>query len=99
MYLRSLQSRNTAFPRCFSIGVKVSTPTVPVACGNAKLIGTFSQELRAHMHGKSCFNFKTVDDALLKELEQVTAESLRGMQGAGYISDVPAPVSEESKDT
>lgn len=51
------------------------------------------------MHGKSCFNFKTVDDALLKELEQVTAESLRGMQGAGYISDVPAPVSEESKDT
>jgi hypothetical protein len=30
-----------------------------------------------------------VDDALFEELDRITTESLRGMQTAGYISDVP----------
>jgi hypothetical protein len=42
--------------------------------------------LRAHMQGKSCFNFKTVDEALFRELARVTAESLHGMKKAGYVA-------------
>ena len=86
-------------------GGKARAPTIPVAwveigktyvsyhlmgiSGNAKLVAQLSDELRARMQGKSCFNFKTVDEALFGELEQVTTESLRGMKKAGYISDVP----------
>jgi hypothetical protein len=38
------------------------------------------------MQGKTCFNFKTVDDELFAELSRVTGESLHGLQAAGYIS-------------
>jgi hypothetical protein len=43
--------------------------------------------LRAHMQGKSCFNFKAVDETLFGELERLTAESFIGMRRAGYISE------------
>ena len=88
-----------------SWGGKVRAPTIPVAwvetgktyvsyhlmglSGNVKLEAQLSDELRARMQGKSCFNFKTVDEALFRELEQVTTEPLRGMKKSGYISDVP----------
>jgi len=36
------------------------------------LLNTMSPELRKRMQGKSCFNFKTVDEKLLKELEKLT---------------------------
>src|SRR5262245_20151328 len=71
---------------------KVKTARIPVAWieirknyvsyhlmgvnGNAKLRAKLSRELLAHMQGKACFNFKTVDDALVQELQTVTAESL-----------------------
>lgn len=54
-----------------------------------------SPELRKRMQGKSCFNFKTVDEALFKELAGLTKagaarfndekfiEGLRKMQSAG----------------
>ena len=53
--------------------------------GNAKLIASLSGSLRARMQGKTCFNFKTVDETLLLELQTVTAESLRGLEKAGFI--------------
>ena len=56
---------------------------------NAKLAASLSAALRTHMHGKSCFNFEVVDDALMPELERVTTESLCGMKKAGYIGDTP----------
>jgi hypothetical protein len=58
--------------------------------GNAKVTANLSAALRAHRQGKSCFNFNAIDDALMSELERVTAESLRGMKKAGYIRDVPS---------
>ena len=89
-----------------SWGGKVKLKTIPIAWvsvgkgyvsyhlmglpGNAKLLASLSTELRAHMQGQSCFNFKEADDALFKELAAVTSESLRGMRKAGFISDVPA---------
>src|SRR6267142_4351823 len=43
-------------------------------CCFAKLHDTMSKELKAWMQGKSCFNFKTADEKLFKELESVTAQ-------------------------
>jgi hypothetical protein len=34
---------------------------------------SLSPALKARMQGKSCFNFKIVDEALFKELQQLTA--------------------------
>ena len=83
-------------------GDKARSSTIPVAWvsigktyvsyhlmgvhGNARLMDTVSDGLRAHMQGKSCFNFKTVDEALFRELARVTAEALHGMKKAGYVA-------------
>src|SRR5262249_39613047 len=82
-------------------GGKAKKPTIPVAWvqigkayvsyhlmgvyGNPKLLEGCSKELRARMQGKSCFNFKTADDKLFKELERLTAKSLTCMKKAGFI--------------
>lgn len=55
--------------------------------GNPRLLDGISQELRARMQGKSCFNFKAVEDALFQEVDRLTIESLTGMRKAGYVSD------------
>ena len=84
-------------------GGKLKTAKIPVAWveirktyvtyhlmgvnANTKLIANLSKPLRARMQGKTCFNFTTVDDALLQELQTVTAESLRGLKKAGFVSD------------
>ena len=36
---------------------------------NPELLEETSQELKKRMQGKSCFNFKTVDDQLFDELK------------------------------
>lgn len=54
--------------------------------GNPKLLEGYSRKLRARMQGKSCFNFKSADEALFQELEELTIESLRAMKKGGYIS-------------
>jgi hypothetical protein len=57
------------------------------------LLKTMSPELKKRMQGKSCFNFKEVDEKLFKELAQLTRagaakfadgkfiDGLRKMQG------------------
>ena len=54
--------------------------------GNPKLLDRYSKELKARMQGKSCFNFKTVNESLFEELERLTTKSITGMKKAGYIS-------------
>jgi hypothetical protein len=54
---------------------------------NPRLQDGMSKELKARMQGKSCFNFKLVDEALFKELDQLTAQSIAGFRKAGYLSD------------
>jgi hypothetical protein len=87
-------------------GGKVKVASIPVAWvevrksyvsyhlmgidGNAKLLASLSEPLRSHMQGKSCFNFKVADEALLTELQAVTAESLRALRTAGFIAAAPA---------
>ena len=49
----------------------VSFHLMPVYCC-PDLLSTISPELNKHMQGKSCFNFKAVDEKLFKELTKLT---------------------------
>jgi hypothetical protein len=81
---------------------KMKSPKIPVAWvqidksyvsyhlmgvyGNPKLLDDCSKELRARMQGKSCFNFKKVEEPLFAELERLTVQSLACLKKAGYVS-------------
>jgi len=83
-------------------GGKAKRPTIPVAWAevgksyvsyhlmgvqeDAAGSGALSKALEARMQGKTCFNFKSVDDALFAELRQLTAMSLARLRKAGFIS-------------
>ena len=60
--------------------------------GNTRLLDGMSKELKARMQGKTCFNFKVVDEKLFKELDRLTARSIAAFRRAGYISE-PEPTS------
>lgn len=49
-----------------------------------KLRDSMSPQLKARMQGKSCFNFKAMDEALFQELEKVTAEGFATSRKAGF---------------
>src|SRR2546428_12542548 len=69
-------------------GGKVKKPMIPVAWvqvgkayvsyhlmgvyGNTRLRESLSKELKARMQGKTCFNFKVVDEKLFGELDSLT---------------------------
>jgi hypothetical protein len=55
--------------------------------GNPKLLDGFSKELRKRMQGKSCFNFKAVDEALFAELDELTRQSFIAFRKAGYLPE------------
>jgi len=49
-----------------------------------RLLDSRSNKLRARMQGKSCFNFKVVDESLFKELEDLTTEGFTRCKEAGF---------------
>ena len=53
--------------------------------GNTRLLDGLSKELRARMQGKTCFNFKVVDEKLFKELDRLTGQAIAAFRKAGYI--------------
>jgi hypothetical protein len=55
--------------------------------GNTALVGALSSALRARLHGKTCFNFRNPEPALLAELGDVTAASIAGLRRAGFVRD------------
>ena len=83
-------------------GGKLKRPMIPVAwvqigkgyvsfhnmCvyGDGKLRDRMSKELKARMQGKTCFNFKRHDEALFKELEELTKQSIASFRKAGFVS-------------
>jgi hypothetical protein len=87
-----------AAPRAW--GGKARRPTIPVAWvrigktyvgyhlmgidGNTKLLALLSKELKGRMQGKTCFNFRTLDDALFRELERVTKQAIADFEKAGF---------------
>lgn len=46
------------------------------AYGQPDLLDSMSPALRRRMQGKSCFNFSTIDEPLLAELEALTARGI-----------------------
>jgi len=46
------------------------------------LLEGISPELRKHMQGKSCFNFKKVEPELFKELAELTQQSIEKFRAA-----------------
>jgi hypothetical protein len=83
-------------------GGKMKKPAMPVAWveigkayvsyhlmgiyGNTKLLERLSKELKARMQGKTCFNFKKVDENIFQELDLLTALSIDSFKKAGFIS-------------
>ncbi len=81
-------------------GGKLKSPMIPVAWvqigkayvsyhlmgmyENAKLRDGMSYELKARMQGKTCFNFKVVDERVFQELERLTAQSIVDFRKAGF---------------
>ena len=45
-----------------------------------------SKQLAARQQGKTCFNFKVIDDALFSELADVTRRGLEAFRKAGFIT-------------
>jgi hypothetical protein len=49
------------------------------------LLDDVSPALKKRMQGKSCFNFKQVDEALLAELEALARQSYARFQKGGLV--------------
>ena len=47
---------------------------------NPRLQQTISPELKKRMQGKACFNFKTVDEELFRQLAELTSAGLAGFE-------------------
>jgi hypothetical protein len=79
-YLETVVPSNHGKPHMFGAVLAqksyVSLYLMPIYMYPELLTG-ISTELQQHMQGKSCFNFKTPDEALFRELDALTALSLR----------------------
>ena len=53
---------------------------------NAGARASFSPQLKARLHGKTCFNFRQPDVRLFAELESVTADIIAAFRRAGFIA-------------
>lgn len=51
----------------------------------SELLSGISPGLKRRMQGKSCFNFKTPDQTLFRELAELTAAGYRRYKEAGYV--------------
>jgi hypothetical protein len=53
---------------------------------NPAVQSDMSNELKARMQGKTCFNFTSLDEDALKEIDRVTSSSIAAFKKAGFIS-------------
>ena len=51
-----------------------------------EMLKGISEKLKARMQGKSCFNFKAVDEVLFAELEELTFRTHEAFRKAPFIS-------------
>ncbi|MSU34790.1 MAG: hypothetical protein EXS36_06700 [Pedosphaera sp.] len=49
------------------------------------LLKDVSEELKARMQGKSCFNFKSIDPTLFAELEDLTVRGFEAFRNAPFM--------------
>jgi len=55
--------------------------------GNARLLDGMSKDLKARRQGKTCFNFKSSDSDLFRELDDLTAQAIAGFKKTGYVCE------------
>lgn len=51
-----------------------------------ELLNDISSKLKRRMQGKSCFNFRVLDDNLFKELGELTHDGYSEYKKVGYLS-------------
>lgn len=87
-YLNLIPADKKAKPEFFAaVQVKksyVAFHLMPVYYHPA-LLENISDDLRKHMQGKSCFNFKTSDKKLFTELKKLTAASYDQYKATGKL--------------
>lgn len=54
-----------------------------------ELLEGISEKLAKRMQGKSCFNFKSVDEGTFEELAGLTEKSFEQFKQAGYVKELP----------
>jgi hypothetical protein len=54
-------------------------------CASTKIRDGLSPRLKVRMQGKSCFNFKTCDQAILEELDALTANAFAALRAARLL--------------
>lgn len=52
---------------------------------NPALLDSISPELKKRMQGKSCFNFRSPDPQLFRELEELTEAGFKDYERQGYV--------------
>lgn len=53
--------------------------------GKPGLLDSLPVDLRRHMQGKSCFNFRAVDETLFKELAALVKPGYASYREQGYV--------------
>ena len=52
---------------------------------NTALQNGMSKELKTRMQGKTCFNFKKINEKVFQELEQLTVKAIDDFKKLGYV--------------
>lgn len=82
----------TAFPIAWvEIGKAYVSYHFMPAYANPKLLDGYSAKLKSRMQGKSCFNFKTCDEDLFTELEQLTVKGFAAFKNAPFMREAQPP--------
>ena len=68
----------------------VSFHLMPVYASSV-LLNTISPELKKRMQGKSCFNFKTPDEKLFKELAKLTKAGFKMFHDPKFLQKILPP--------
>jgi hypothetical protein len=63
----------------------VSYYFMPVYDGTSSVLDGISPTLKKQMQGKACFTFKTVDDALFRELKQITKRGYQAWKKIEWV--------------
>ncbi len=74
----------------------VSYHLMPVY-GCPKLLDGFSARLKARKQGKSCFNFKAIDEPLFQELEQLTTLGFAAFANTSFMQATKTEPKRRSK--
>lgn len=85
--LQTLQTRADGYRYWFgSVQIKKNYVSyhLPAVYAYPELLHGLSPALRKRMQGKSCFNFKQIDETLMDELEALTQQGLAMYQQRGF---------------